>query len=144
MSIEPNNEHRIKAAKASTKRSGTEKDLQFFNDVLYNAGFSFMVEMLNQNQILIFGSFDLIYYIQLHIYFDEICFTNLSDKSMWPDAWYDEQLVVHSGEQRTKILRELGIDISDDCQLFQFKSLVHSNPNSLIVAAKSMRFAFIS
>ena len=64
--------------------SGSHLDLDDFNGILYNAGFSFQVESYNKKskEMLIKGSFDLSYYTQLHFTFLNVEFTTLEENEI--------------------------------------------------------------
>jgi hypothetical protein len=72
------NEERIDLAKKNYKKAGTHDDLRELNDVLYNAGFSF-IWFDEGEHILIDASFDLIYAVQLELLFINPCLYRFKD-----------------------------------------------------------------
>jgi hypothetical protein len=136
------NEERIDLAKKNYKKAGTHEDLRELNDVLYNAGFSFIWFDEGEN-ILIDASFDLIYAVQLELLFINPFYTDLKLKDTWKDAWYNDQLVILQGEDRKRIESHYGQTFPENSIVFQFISLKRDAPNSGIIVAEKLEYKFL-
>jgi hypothetical protein len=126
------------------KKHGNEQVLFDFNQILYNAGFSFQVDSINpkQKEILILGSFDFSYYVQLHIQFFGVCFTTLSDDEYWNDAWYGDQLSILAKEDRARLLKKHDLSISDSLFVLKFHSHSVQTDYERIIIAERMSYNF--
>lgn len=122
-----------------------ESSLEQFNKKLYNAGFYFRFVSLSNKTLLIEGSFDFSYYVQLQIQFFEARFTNLSESEDWPDAWYDDQLILLHEDTANYFLSELNqIQLSENEYAFKFKSSSRKNATWGMVIAKGIQINFLS
>lgn len=136
-------EERRDFVKQNFKKSGSHLTLSELNDVLYNAGFSFQVDVVKKDYLAIDASFDLTYYVQLNLYFHEVYYTDLRVDDQWADAWYDDQLVLLEGENRERVKELMKKNIPEDALVLQFVSLRNHNPNSGIVVCKSFEYIFL-
>jgi hypothetical protein len=136
------NEERIDLAKKNFKKAGTHDDLRELNDVLYNAGFSF-IWFDEGEHILIDASFDLIYAVQLELLFINPVYTDLKIKDSWKDAWYNDQLVILQGEERRRIESHCGQTFPDNTIVFQFVALKNDNPKSGIIVSEKLEYKFL-
>lgn len=136
-------EERRDFVKQNFKKSGSHLSLRELNDVLYNAGFSFQVDVVKNDYLAIDASFDLTSYVQLNLYFHEVYFTDLKEDDQWADAWYNDQLVLIEGENRVLVNELMKDPIPEDALVLQFVSLRNHNPNSGIVVCKSFEYIFV-
>ena len=75
----------------NTKDSITQV-VQLLNQRLYNAGYSFRVQLVESDTVYVQASFDFGYYVNVHMEFNGCVFTNLQENDQWPDAWHADQL----------------------------------------------------
>lgn len=93
-------------------------------------------------ELLVEGSFDFAYYVQLHLDFRRVEFTNIADGSKWPDAWYGDQLFLMEGSDRDEVCKALDLQIDDNVMLFRFNS--STSPQIGLVAARSLSIHWYS
>lgn len=136
------NEERRSFAKQHFKKTGSHLTLRELNDVLYNAGFSFLVDEFSKSCLSVEASFDLTYYVQLRLYFYDVYFTTLYEDAQWSDAWYDDQLVLLQGEDREYVKALMQEPLPEEALVLQFVELRNNNRDWGIVVAKSFEYRF--
>jgi len=134
----------LSAEKKDYKYSGTHLDLEDFNGILYNAGFSFQVEYFNlkTKEMLIKGSFDLSYYTQLHFTFSKVEFTTLEENDIWNDAWYGDQITILPIGKRDEAKEKYKFSLENQALVFKIHSLGDNEKYERIVVAESMQYNF--
>lgn len=137
-------EERRDWARQNFKKSGSHLTLRELNDVLYNAGFSFQVDMLKRECLAVDASFDLMYYVQLNLYFYDVYFTTLDEDSHWADAWYDDQLVLMEGEDKERLKKLMKEPMPEEALVLQFVGLKNHHPDLGIVVCNSFEYHFLS
>jgi hypothetical protein len=135
-------EERRSLARQNFNKTGSHLTLRELNDVLYNAGFGFQVDMLTKDCLSVDASFDLMYYVQLNLYFYDVYFTTLDVDSHWADAWYDDQLVLLEGAERERVLKLMKEPMPEEVLVLQFVGLRNYNPDWGIVVCRSFKYSF--
>lgn len=119
-----------------------ESKLEELNKKLFNAGFSFKLETFRNQEILILGSFDFAYGVQLHIHFDGVSFSNLSENETWSDFWNDDQIFQPKYDFKEQILEKFNLELKETEFLFKINSQDRMDSFWGIIVAKSLRFNF--
>lgn len=91
-----------------------QQGLALFNQRLLNRGYSFRVYSLDTHCLYIQGSFDFGYYVNVHIEFRDLVYTNIDSKEEWPDAWHEDQLFLLDEEETTEIIQVEGIEVDGE------------------------------
>lgn len=101
--------------------STIKEKVALFNKRLYNAGFSFKVYTVESNCVYVQASFDFAYYVNVHIQFNNVVFTNLTENENWPDAWNDNQLFLFEEDEIAFVLDCHDVKLANDTKnLFAF------------------------
>ena len=121
-----------------------EEQLNEFNKKLYNAGFYFRTAYSNSDTLLIESSFNLMQYIQVHIYFRDVFFTNIEENENWSDAYHDDQLYLVKGEYREIAIEKLNLkSVPDSYSIFQFMVDNWNTYQSGLVIAKELEIVYL-
>ena len=109
-----------------------------FNKRLYNAGCSFKVYTVESNCVYVQASFDFAYYVNVHIQFNNVVFTNLVENENWPDAWHDNQLFLFEEDEIGFVLDWHDVELaSENKNLFAFVFNINGhavNSKGIVVA----------
>ncbi|MBX7226244.1 MAG: hypothetical protein K1X55_09445 [Chitinophagales bacterium] len=94
--------------------------LALFNQRLLNRGYSFRVYSKDSHCLYIQGSFDFGYYVNVHIEFRDLLYTNIGSKEEWPDAWHENQLFLLEDEETTAMIDLEGIEVTEEKKYIGF------------------------
>ena len=104
--------------------------------------FKWSLFIWKKKEILIKGSFDLIYYTQLHYTFSTIEFTTLDEGDTWSDAWYGDQITILPISERAAARDKFSFSLVNDALVFKIHSLSDNGKYERIVVAESMKYHF--
>jgi len=104
--------------------------LERFNKRVFNAGYSFKVYDISKNYVYVMGSFDFAYYVNVHIEFRDMVYTNLKEADKWPDAWHDDQLFLLTEDEIKKWPDEQQTPFTTTEGLFRFLFNINGKENT--------------
>ncbi len=115
-------------------------ELYAFNKKAWNAGLEFKVELDPESKgpsrsLLVLGSVDFAYYVNLLLNFRELAWTNIPDGANWPDAWDQNQLVLADADDREDFEEREGLMLQPEQLLFFFNRDNQAKEGAAIVCS---------
>jgi|SRR5436190_10552099 len=112
--------------------------LERFNKRVFNAAYSFKVRSVDKDDVYVVGSFDFAYYINVHIEFRGMVYTNLKEADKWPDAWHNDQLFLLTEDEVKAILNEQQITFNKGLFGFLFNINGRQNTRTGVTICKTL------